>query len=379
MQSIPSITSRSQSMLLRAWPASRSLRRSVSRRGSSIVSVIWIPLQSFHLPISHGRTCLPRLPTTTAKPRPTLPSTRSSFDGAPTSRKAGSPPPSKWPNSKENRPDGLAVVIIISDGRADRGLRRTEELAQYGAELRARGISTATVAVGAECDLSLLLAVDPDGFHGQFAVAVGEGAVDTLVANRLELLTEIAEEVQVSVTCPPQARITVLGTIPSERSGDRLMCTLSNMRASSRRAVVLKAILPAAEVGETADFGVELSWMDMSGEPRRLGPVTRTQTFVRGKDNTPQKRDLDATMVVLMQWRLKLLRDLIALNRQGRLREAEAELAREMKFFDRYAHGIPEAASLLTELRLALPAVHRPWREKASAALARRPRTVPGG
>jgi len=199
------------------------------------------------------------------------------------------------------------------------------------------------------------------------------------VANRLELLTEIADEVQVSVTCPPQARITVLGTIPSERSGDRLVCTLGNIRALFRRAVVFKAILPAAEVGEAVDFAVELSRTDMSGEPRRLGPVTCTQTFVKGRDNTSQKRDPRATIVVIMQWRLKLLRDLIVLNRQGRLREAGAYLAREMKFFERYAHGIPEAAPLLTELRLALPTVHRPWRDKPSASLLRRPRSAPGG
>ncbi len=53
--------------------------------------------------------------------------------------------------------------------------------------------------------------------------------------------------------------------------------------------------------------------------------------------------------------------NLINLNRQGRLREAEAYLATKMTFIERYAHGVPD---LVGQLRLALPAVHRLWRER---------------
>jgi hypothetical protein len=39
-----------------------------------------------------------------------------------------------------------------------------------------------------------------------------------------------------------------------------------------------------------------------------------------------------------------------------RLREAEAYLATEMTFIERYVHGVPD---LVGQLRLALPGVHR--------------------
>ena len=65
----------------------------------------------------------------------------------------------------------------------------------------------------------------------------------------------------------------------------------------------------------------------------------------------------------MSQWQRELLRDLIRLNRQGRLKEAEQYLAREMKFFERYVHDVEGAQTNLSELRLALPTVHRPWRE----------------
>ena len=60
-------------------------------------------------------------------------------------------------------------------------------------------------------------------------------------------------------------------------------------------------------------------------------------------------------------------------------REAEAHLAREMKFMERYAHGVPDAAPLLAELRLALPTVHRPWRERPAPALAHLTKPIHGG
>jgi hypothetical protein len=266
---------------------------------------------------------------------------------------------------KEEHPDDFAIVVIASDGRANRGLLHPEEVARHAAELRARGVPTTAVAAGEECDLSLLVAVDdPGSLQEQSSVAVGETAVDALVANSLELLPEVAEDVEICVIGPPRTTITVLGTYSSERDGERLVCSLGNMRAASRRLVVLKAILPEGEEGATVNFAVELSWTDRSGRRHRTRPRNLTQTFARGAENTPQKRDPRATLTVLAQWRLKLLRDLIGLNRQGRLREAEAYLAREMKFFERYAYGVPEVAPLLTELRLALPAVHRPWRER---------------
>lgn len=265
----------------------------------------------------------------------------------------------------EKRMGSMAVVFVVSHGKADRGLRRPEELAQHAAELRSRGISTAAIAVGPGCDLSLLVAIDdPEGLHGQFAVAGGNDAVGALVANRLELSPLVAEDVRVLVKAPPRTQVTVLGVLPSETSGRELVCSLGDLRAGSGRTVVFKVIAPEGEVGRAIPFEVELTWNGRNGQPRGSEPVITTLTFAMGRENTPQERDPRATLIVLSQWRLKLLSDLINLNRQSRLREAELHLAREMKFIERYAQDVPAAGPLLNELRQALPMVHRPWRER---------------
>jgi hypothetical protein len=69
-------------------------------------------------------------------------------------------------------------------------------------------------------------------------------------------------------------------------------------------------------------------------------------------------------LVVVDQWWLELIRHLIDLNGRDRFREAEDDLIREMRFLERYVHGMPQGEPLLSELRLALPRVHRPWRER---------------
>lgn len=281
--------------------------------------------------------------------------------------------------TKEEHPADFAIVIVASDGKATRGQRRPEEVARYAADLRQRGISTAAVAPGPECDLSLLVAVDdPEGLQEQFGVAGGEQAVDALATNCLKLVPEIAKDVEVCVIIPLRTEVEILGTTSSERSGERLVCSLGNIRAGSRRLLVLKVILPEAEIGTIANFAIELSWTDQSGCPQRIGPIVRTQTFARGRDNTPQKRDLKTTLIVLAQWQRKVLQDLISLNRQGRLRDAEHYLAQEMKFLERYAYDVPASQELLQGLRLALPAVYRPWRERAEASAADRTSTIHG-
>ena len=132
--------------------------------------------------------------------------------------------------AREKHPDDFGIVIIASDGKANRGLRRAEEIARYAADLRDRGISTAAVAPGPKCDLSLLVAVDdPEGLQDQFGVAGGKSAVDALASNCLRLSPEIAKDVEVCVTTPPQTEISVIGTISFERDGERLSCSLGNI------------------------------------------------------------------------------------------------------------------------------------------------------
>jgi Ca-activated chloride channel homolog len=265
--------------------------------------------------------------------------------------------------AREQRPDDFGIIVIASDGKANRGLRRSEDVARYATDLRQRGISTAAVAPGPDCDLSLLMAVDnPEGLQEQFGVAAGNNAVNA-IANCLKLTSEVAQNVEIRVTIPPLTEVTVLGTVSSERNGERLVCDLGNLRAGSRRLLVIKTVLPEAEIGAQARFEVELSWTDRSGKRQQIGPLVRSQIFARGRENTPQKRNHGATLIVASQWQRQLLRDLIRFNRQGRLKEAEQYLAQEMKFFERYAHDVEGAQIYLSELRQALPTVHRPWRE----------------
>jgi len=265
--------------------------------------------------------------------------------------------------AKEQRPDDFGIVVIPSDGKANRGLRQSEEVARYAADLRQRGISTAVVAPRADCDLSLLLAVDnPEGLQDQFDAARDNDAVNA-IANCLKLTPEVAQGVEVCVTIPPRTEVMVLGPASAKRNGDRLVCKLGNLRAGARRLLVLKTLLPEAEVDAQARFEVELSWTDQSEKRQQTGPLIRSQIFSIGREDTPQKRNHDATWLVMSQWQRQLLRDLIRLNRQGRLKEAEQYLAREMKLFERYAHDVEDAERYLSELRLALPTVHRPWRD----------------
>ena len=266
---------------------------------------------------------------------------------------------------KEQHPDDFGIIVIASNGKANRGLLRPEEVARYAAGLRQRGISTAAVALsapGVDCDLSLLLAVDnPEGLREQFGV-VGDNNAVNAIANCLKLTPEIAQGVEVCVTIPPLREITVLGTISPERNGDRLVCKFDNLCAGARRLLVLKTVLPEGKIDAQARFEVELSWTDQSGKRQRIGPLVRSQTFARGRENT-QKRNHHATLAVMSQWQRKLLCHLIDLHRQGSLKEAEQYLAREMKSFQRYAHDVEGAQTHLSELRLALPTVHRSWRE----------------
>lgn len=265
----------------------------------------------------------------------------------------------------EESGDGIAKVMVISQGAADRGLRRSEETAAHAAELRQRGVSTATVAVGPGCDLSLLVAIDdPEGLQQGFAAAGGEDAVEALAADRLELTPPVAQDARLLLTLPPGAKATVIGGSRFETNERTLNYPLGDIRAGARRTIVFKLVLPMGGVGAAAEFPVELHWTAEGGDARRVGPITKTLVYARGRDNTPQQRDRGSSLAVLEQWRLALLRDLISLNRQNRAREAEMHLARELRFIERYAHGLPGAERLMDELRRALPMVHRPWRER---------------
>ena len=145
-------------------------------------------------------------------------------------------------------------VILLSDGIANVGPSSPAALAEFGASLKKDGISVSTIGLGNGYneDLMYKLADRSDGNH----VFAQEPSQLAGIFNKEfgELLSVVAQEVQVKIECKPGVRpIRVLGR-ESEISGQEVIVSLNQLYSLQQEYVLLEVEVPAGADGETRDL-----------------------------------------------------------------------------------------------------------------------------
>ena len=87
-------------------------------------------------------------------------------------------------------------------------------------------------------------------------------------------------------------------------------------------------------------------------------------TLVEGARNNRQPLDEKASMAVATAWHADIVRTSAQMNRAGERRQARRYLERELRHFERYCGGVPEALPLLKEVAALKQNSDRSWDER---------------
>ncbi len=165
-------------------------------------------------------------------------------------------------------PSSINRVLLLTDGLANQGIVSPAELASHARELRQRGVSTSTFGVGADFNEQLLASMADDG-GGHFYFIETPVQIPALFQQELgELLTVVARDPRLVISGPNQAAVDLLGGLPFEYDGDRLIVPLSHIFAREERQIFLRAVVLPGLAGSRFPIRGELAYRDLSGDPQ---------------------------------------------------------------------------------------------------------------
>lgn len=245
--------------------------------------------------------------------------------------------------------EGVNRVLLLTDGLANHGMTEPAELTRHASELRARGISTSTFGVGEDFDERLLGSMaDAGGGAFRFIGKVEE--IAAFIALEVgELLEVTARGATLRIDAPDGIVVEPLAAFPYDRTTHGGTLHLGDLVSDQVVRLVLVVRFPMGEPGR--EIGIELG---VGARDGRLGASsTLTWRFADGAANDAQPRDRDVDRVVARTYADIALRDVVALNREGRWDEARHLLHAVARRIRGYANGDSILRGIVAELERA--------------------------
>ena len=141
----------------------------------------------------------------------------------------------------------LRRTLLVSDGLANQGITNHEVIIGHAAAIFERGITTSTFGVGRGFDEHLLEGMANHG-GGNFAYIESAGAIDhTILQEFKDLMTVTAKGVSVEITLPNGCDASVPGEWKTEKKGQRICVSLSDLPAGRVTTLFLNLLTPPGE------------------------------------------------------------------------------------------------------------------------------------
>jgi len=251
-------------------------------------------------------------------------------------------------------------VIILSDGRANRGITNRTELREHAGELRLRGVLTSCLGIGDDYDENLLRGIAENG-GGRLHDAELTSEISAVLLGELDDIFEtLVDDARIALSVPAGVAIEALGIGATRRDGARLVVNLGPVQHGVPRVLVLKVVCPPLPAGGTIDVMLQASGrLTESGAMIETNTVLARLTSAHGSANSRQPRDPALAEVVARQWSASIVATAARLNRDHAFREAEAWIEEQLRHFRRYVAGLENEHAMIREIELLAQRVGR--------------------
>lgn len=148
-------------------------------------------------------------------------------------------------------------VLLLTDGLANIGITRVDELIDHAEQLRKLGVTTSTLGIGVDFDEELLTAMARHG-GGRFQFIENSKAIPDCIAGELgELMSFAARRAAIDLVLPPGVRVeSSLNDDLLERDGNRATVTIGDIQSGTARSAVLALVI---ESGAALDGSLTVS------------------------------------------------------------------------------------------------------------------------
>ena len=219
----------------------------------------------------------------------------------------------------------LRRALLLTDGQANVGEQRPEQLAARAMTLRRHGIGTTALGLGLGFNEELLATLAEAG-GGNFEFVADPATLATFFARELgDLLATSALGATVQIDLPKRVEADLLNHLPCERRDDRLTIQLGDLPAGADLDLVLRLRHARSAVGSVRRATAILRWEDAAtGQSGRDGVATPplatvADAEVAGVAVDPVVAEAEALLVAAAEQR-----EAARLDRAGRYAESRA-------------------------------------------------------
>ena len=251
----------------------------------------------------------------------------------------------------------VSRCLLLTDGLANRGITDHGELVRHAEELRARGITTTTIGLGADFDERLLESMSHGGGGHFYFIEQAVQIADCLTSELGETLEIVARDVVVSVRPDPGVTVTTLNRFRVREQPGGIGVAVGDLASRQEVSLVFKLTFPSGPVGRTtralfsvADAGGVLGAADCD----------LVWTFDEHAANDSQRRNVAVDREVARLYAAIAVAQALELNRAGRFEEASAVLDKTAKRILEYAGQDAELRAIAESLRQRMRDYHAP-------------------
>jgi Ca-activated chloride channel homolog len=263
-------------------------------------------------------------------------------------------------------------VIVLSAGRANRGIVDPARLASLAAASRARGITTTCVGVGDHYSSTQLSALAEAGGGSCHDAMDAREIVEILRGEVLSLAEIVAEDVQVEFWLPAGVGGLELAGMPADGAGNRLVVHAGGVRAGAERVVVVRLLFDGLDSAARAPGGAVRATLSFRrpGEPGRItvAAAPLELRFAAGGDPGPRVPAPADAREVLEAWQARIVREVTERNRERAYDRLRDFCRREADPFVAYALLQPATLSFAATVRRLVERAVRPMPERTRKA-----------
>jgi len=253
-------------------------------------------------------------------------------------------------------------ILLLSDGKANRGVTSTESLISYAKKYGEEGVSVSAIGVGQSFKEELMMAIAENSHGNYYYIKNPENIPEIFIKELAGLLNVAAQNAKVIVTLKEGVHIkNAFGYPYTKISQNKYQFRLGNVNYGDRGILLIELDLPLAKEGEKNLAEVEVSYDDVTGKDRQkstkkiLAVYTDSTSLVASSKNLEVEkyvlltRSIEQLEVILqsMDQRLydKAINDLhetyASLESFSRASE-DPEFLQRMKFLKHFEHEINE-------------------------------------
>lgn len=244
-------------------------------------------------------------------------------------------------------------IIILSDGHTNEGITNLHDLSEHAGELLKRGVLTSTLGIGDGYDEQLLRGIAENGGGRLHDAEETEEIGSVLLGELDDIYGNVLEDTRIILKAPHDVMIEPLGKGQYERQGAHWSLKLGAVQDAIERVTIFKVTCPTTRCGQELAFEVTAS--GRSADDMRIidaAPAQCTLIAAPEAANTAQQRDDALATLIVRVWSAQIVATGARMNREGDYRAAEAYVERELRYFSRYAEGLPQARAMLKEIEL---------------------------